>query len=113
MQDKASATEMSPRELKDRLDAGQKIAVLDVREPHELAICSLNNTFHIPMGMLPLRLAELDSYKDYDIVVYCRSGKRSQRAAQFLRENGFTRVANLRGGILAWADEVDPSLPRY
>lgn len=113
MEYQTGVSEITATDLKRRLEAGDSIAILDVREPHEIAICSLPNTFHIPLGQLPVRLTELDAYKDKEIVTYCRSGKRSQRAAQFMQENGFQRVVNLRGGILAWADEIDPSLTRY
>jgi adenylyltransferase/sulfurtransferase len=105
--------ETTVAELKRRLDAGEAVAILDVREPHELEICKLDYTFHIPLGQLPVRVAELDSHKEKDFVVYCRSGKRSERACQFLRENGFAKVSNLKGGILAWAGEVDPSMAKY
>ncbi len=108
-----SIGQISPKELKQRLDTGKSIVILDVREPHELEICQLANTVHIPLGALKDRLGELESYKDQEIVVYCRSGGRSQRAASFLMSSGFKSVFNLSGGILAWADDVDGTVVRY
>ncbi len=113
MSPEVAVKEIGPGDLKQRLEAGEEIAILDVREPHELAICKLDNTFHVPLASLPERLAELASYKDRDLVVYCRSGGRSARAAAFLVQQGFRFVYNLRGGILAWSDEVDPTIARY
>lgn len=102
--------EIQPEELKRRLDAGEDIFVLDVREPHEYQICHING-YLIPLGDLPKRVHELDLSRD--IVVHCRSGVRSAKAVDFLRQSGFKRTSNLTGGILAWADKVDPSLPKY
>jgi sulfur-carrier protein adenylyltransferase/sulfurtransferase len=102
--------EMTPRELHERLGRGEKIFVLDVREPHEYQICNLGG-YLIPLGDLPRRVGDLDSARD--IVAHCRSGKRSAEAVDFLRKAGFRRVWNLKGGILAWSDEVDPSVPKY
>ena len=113
MDNQTGLSEITAAALKGRLDAGEEVAILDVREPHELDICKLDYTFHIPLGQLPARASELSAHKQKDLVVYCRSGKRSERACQFLRENGFANVANLKGGILAWANEIDPSMPRY
>ncbi len=106
-------TEISPRALKKRLDAGENIAILDIREPHERQICKLSDTIHIPMADLPTRIGELNSWKDKELVVYCRSGGRSAHSANFLRTQGFQCVLNLEGGVLAWSDEVDPSMPKY
>src|SRR5579863_1751556 len=102
--------EMTPLELKQRLDRGDDLFVLDVREPHEFQICNLNG-YLLPLGDLPRRANELDSSRE--IVAHCRSGKRSAEAVQFLRKAGFRKVWNLKGGILAWSDEVDPSMPKY
>ncbi len=102
--------EIAPRELYQRLQSGEDIFILDVREPHEYQICNLGG-YLIPLGELPRRVHELDSART--IVAHCRSGKRSAEAVDFLRRVGFTRVWNLRGGILAWADEVDPTVPKY
>jgi adenylyltransferase/sulfurtransferase len=106
----SSVPEMTPRELKQRLDRGDDLFVLDVREPHEYQICNLNG-YLIPLGDLPKRVHELDSSRE--IVAHCRSGKRSADAAEFLRKAGFRKIWNLKGGILAWSDEVDPSVPKY
>ena len=102
--------EIQPEELKQRLDAGEDIFVLDVREPHEYQICNLNG-YLIPLGDLPKRMNELDSSRE--IVAHCRSGVRSGKAVDFLRQAGFRKVRNLAGGILAWADRVDPKMPKY
>ncbi len=102
--------EITPRELKSRLDRGDELFILDVREPHEFQICNLSGHL-IPLGELPRRVHELDSSRE--IIAHCRSGKRSAEAVDFLRKAGFRKVLNLKGGILAWSDEVDPSVPKY
>jgi sulfur-carrier protein adenylyltransferase/sulfurtransferase len=102
--------EITPMELKQRLDRGDDLFVLDVREPHEYQICNING-YLLPLGDLPRRVNELDSSRE--IVAHCRSGKRSAEAAEFLRKAGFRKIWNLKGGILAWADDVDPSMPKY
>ena len=102
--------EITPRELKSRLDRGDDLFVLDVREPHEFQICNLGG-YLIPLGEIPKRVNELDSSRE--IVAHCRSGKRSAEAVEFLRKAGFRKIWNLKGGILAWSDEVDPSVPKY
>lgn len=109
------ASEISPLELKGRLDAGDPVTLLDVREAHELEIAVINapNTVHIRMPELAEKFSELNNYKEGDLVVYCRSGGRSARCAAFLQEQGFKNVFNLTGGILSWADQVDPSLTKY
>jgi sulfur-carrier protein adenylyltransferase/sulfurtransferase len=105
-----SVPEITPRELKARLDRGDELYILDVREPHEYQICHLNGHL-IPLGDLPRRANELDSSRE--IVAYCRSGKRSADAIDFLQKAGFKKLWNLKGGILAWSDEVDPKVPKY
>lgn len=102
--------EITPRELRARLDRNDGVFILDVREPHEYQICNLNG-YLLPLGELPRRVHELDSSRE--IVAHCRSGKRSAEAVEFLRKAGFRKVWNLKGGILAWSDEVDPSVPKY
>jgi molybdopterin/thiamine biosynthesis adenylyltransferase/rhodanese-related sulfurtransferase len=102
--------EITPRELKACIDAGADAFVIDVREPHEALICRIESAL-IPLAELPLRLQEIDRARD--IVVYCRSGVRSAAAAAFLKGAGFERVWNLRGGIRAWAEEIDPTMPKY
>src|ERR1700683_585758 len=101
---------ITPRELKGRRDRGDDIYVLDVREPHEYQICNIGGHL-IPLGDLSRRVNELDSSRE--IVAHCRSGKRSAEAAEFLRKAGFKKLWNLKGGILAWSDEVDPTVPKY
>jgi adenylyltransferase/sulfurtransferase len=102
--------ELTAREVKARLDHGDDLFILDVREPHEYQICNLQGKL-IPLGELPRRVHELDSSRE--MVVHCRSGKRSADAIQFLQKAGFKKLWNLKGGVLAWADEVDPSMPKY
>jgi sulfur-carrier protein adenylyltransferase/sulfurtransferase len=102
--------EIQVEELKRRLDAGDDLFVLDVREPHEYQICNLGGHL-IPLGDLPKRVSELDSSRE--IVAHCRSGVRSAKAVDFLQQAGFKKVTNLAGGILAWADRVDPKMPKY
>jgi len=102
--------EITPKDLKARLDKGDDLFILDVREPHEYQICNLNGKL-IPLGELPRRVHELDTSRE--IVAHCRSGKRSAEAVDFLRKAGFRKILNLKGGILAWSDEVDPSVPKY
>jgi molybdopterin/thiamine biosynthesis adenylyltransferase/rhodanese-related sulfurtransferase len=101
---------ISVEELKKRKDAGEDIFVLDVREPHEYQICNINGHL-IPLNDLPKRVHELDSSRE--IVAHCRSGVRSAKAVEFLRQSGFKKVRNLMGGILAWAEKIDPSMPKY
>jgi adenylyltransferase/sulfurtransferase len=102
--------EITPQELKARLNRGEDLFILDVREPHEYQICNLRGHL-IPLGELPRRVHELDSSRE--IVAHCRSGKRSAEAVDFLRKAGFRKILNLKGGILAWSDEVDRSVPKY
>src|SRR5713101_2793289 len=102
--------DMQVEELKRRLDAGDDIFVLDVREPHEYQICDIGGHL-IPLNDLPGRVHELDSSRE--IVAHCKMGGRSVKAVDFLRQSGFTKVHNLAGGINAWAERVDPKLPKY
>jgi sulfur-carrier protein adenylyltransferase/sulfurtransferase len=102
--------ETTVEELKRRLDAGEKVFVLDVREPHEYQICNIKGHL-IPLGDLPKRMNELDSSRE--IVVHCKSGVRSAKAVAQLQQAGFRKVTNLKGGILAWADRIDPKVPKY
>jgi molybdopterin/thiamine biosynthesis adenylyltransferase/rhodanese-related sulfurtransferase len=102
--------EIQVEELKRRLDAGEDIYVLDVREPHEYQIANIGGHL-IPLGDLPNRVHELDTSRE--IVAHCKSGGRSAKAVTFLRQAGFKRVHNLAGGITAWADRVDTKMPKY
>lgn len=110
LQPQNGVPQIAPVELKKRLDNHEDIFVLDVREPHEYQIVNLGAKL-IPLGDLPQRAGELD--KNREIVVHCKSGGRSQKAAEFLTQNGFKKVSNLAGGITRWADDVDKSLPKY
>lgn len=103
--------EIGATELADQLRARQDIVLLDVREPFEWDICHVNEAVLIPLGELPGRLGELDGHKE--IVTYCHHGMRSIRALEILRAAGFSRVRSLRGGIHAWAEDVEPQMSRY
>jgi molybdopterin/thiamine biosynthesis adenylyltransferase/rhodanese-related sulfurtransferase/molybdopterin converting factor small subunit len=103
--------EITPVELKQRLDAGDDLLILDVREPNEYQINKIGGSVLIPLGELPRRYQELD--KNREIITQCKMGGRSAKAMDFLRSVGFTKVKNLRGGILEWIDKVDPSQPKY
>jgi adenylyltransferase/sulfurtransferase len=98
-------------ELKQKIDRGDKFVLLDVREPHEYQIARIPGSVLIPLGLLPARLNELD--KDADIVTQCKTGGRSQKALELLKQSGFQHVRNMTGGITAWSDKVDPSVPKY
>ena len=101
---------ISVEDLKKKLDTKADVFILDVREPHEYQICNLKG-YLIPVGDLPKRVHELDSSRE--IVAHCRSGVRSAKAVNFLRRAGFGKVYNLTGGILAWADKIDTTMPKY
>lgn len=107
----APAQRITPTELVAQRVAGQPPLVVDVREPYEREIAAIPDSVLIPLGELPARLGELD--REREIVVYCRTGARSAKALEQLREAGFPRVKNLTGGIHAWADEIDPRIPKY
>ncbi len=104
--------QITVQELKRKQDAGEDFFLLDVREPHEVPIATLGAPL-IPVGSLEARLGEIPVGKDAEIVIHCRSGARSQKAALILKNAGFTHVANLAGGILDWADKIDPSMAKY
>ncbi len=103
--------EIDPVEVKAKMDRGERFYILDVREPHEYQICSIPGGHLIPLGELPQRVHELDTADE--IVAHCRSGMRSAKAVDFLRQAGFKKVKNMVGGILAWSDKVDPRVPKY
>ena len=105
------ATEITAVELKQRLDRGDTLKIVDVREPNEYQINRIQGSQLIPLGDIPKRYEELN--RNDEIVVQCKMGGRSAKAADFLRSVGFTRVLNLKGGILEWIDRVDPSQPKY
>ena len=103
--------EISPQDLKARLDTSDRPVLLDVREDWETKLCRLDNALHIPIEELELRSEELDQADE--IVVYCHHGVRSAAVADYLRRLGYTRVRNLAGGLDAWAATVDRSMRRY
>ncbi|MGH7544187.1 MAG: molybdopterin-synthase adenylyltransferase MoeB [Gemmatimonadota bacterium] len=103
--------EISVGEVAAALERGEDVAILDVREPHEWQICHIEGAELLPLSELPARVHELDSSRTY--YVHCKTGVRSARAIEFLQEAGFTRLKNVRGGIKAWAEEVEPSMPTY
>jgi sulfur-carrier protein adenylyltransferase/sulfurtransferase len=111
--DDQDTPEMAVTELKQRLDRGEKLTIIDVREPYEWEIGNLgpHGAKLIPLGELPQRAGEID--RDATVVLQCRSGARSERALHFLRSQGYSKLYNLEGGILAWSDQVDPSIPKY
>jgi sulfur-carrier protein adenylyltransferase/sulfurtransferase len=102
--------QISVIDFKRKRDAGEDIYLLDVREPHEFQIANLGGHL-IPLGDLPARVNELD--KNREIVVHCKMGGRSQKAAELLKQAGFNKIQNLAGGITAWSEQVDPSVPKY
>jgi len=102
---------IDPVTLKTRLDRGESVLILDVREPFEIALAPFPGATHIPMGDIPSRLTELDP--DRETVVVCHHGVRSAQVAMYLAQMGFERVLNLSGGIDAWSEDADPSTPRY
>jgi adenylyltransferase/sulfurtransferase len=102
--------QLSVKDYKNRIDKGEDLFLLDVREPYEYQIAQIGGVL-IPQNDVPNRLAEIP--RDKEIVVQCRSGARSQRIAELLKEQGYTNVVNLAGGILAWADEIDPKIQKY
>ena len=103
--------ETTPVDVKRRMDAGEDLLILDVREPNEYQINRIAGSTLIPLGELPRRYQELD--RNREIIAQCKMGGRSAKAVDFLRSVGFTKVKNLRGGILEWIDKVDPSQPKY
>ncbi len=107
----ATAGDIDPVEVKAKIDRGDPFVLIDVREPHEYQICRIPYAKLIPLGDLPKRVNELDSADE--IVAHCKSGVRSAKAVDFLKQAGFKKVRNMKGGILAWSDKVDPSVPKY
>lgn len=106
-----NASELEPKQVKAKIDRGDKFVLVDVRETHEYQICNIPGAKLIPLGEVPKRLNELD--KDAEIVVHCKGGVRSAKAQGILREAGFKNVINMKGGILLWSDQVDPTVPKY
>jgi adenylyltransferase/sulfurtransferase len=108
--EKNGIPQISVKDLKKRADAGEDLFILDVREPFEYQIANIGGTL-IPQNEVPGRLGEID--RNREIIVQCKSGGRSQKIAEFLRQSGYNRVVNLAGGILAWSAEIDPKVPKY
>jgi adenylyltransferase/sulfurtransferase len=106
-----SETETDVKELKRRIDAKDDFFLLDVREPNEFQIGRIPGSTLIPLGEVPQRVTEIP--RDKEIVVHCKMGGRSAKAAAFLRQQGYKNVKNLKGGILDWSDKIDPSVPKY
>jgi len=98
-------------ELKNKIDLNSNIQIIDVREPVELAICKIQDTMHIPMKEIPSQINKFN--KNDELVILCRSGVRSAHVCEFLINNGFKNVKNLKGGILEWGRLIDPSQPQY
>ena len=103
--------EIDPTTVKQMIDRGEKFVLIDVREPHEYTICNIPFAKLIPLGNLPKRVSELNPTDQ--IVAHCKSGARSAKAVDFLKQAGFKNVKNMKGGILAWSDKVDPTVPKY
>jgi sulfur-carrier protein adenylyltransferase/sulfurtransferase len=102
--------QLSVKDLKQRIDRGEDVYIIDVREPFEYQIANIGGEL-IPQGEVPQRLGEID--RNREVIVQCRSGGRSQKIAEFLKQSGYASVVNLEGGILAWADQIDPSVKKY
>ena len=103
--------EKTVSELKAMIDSGADFQLIDVREPHEAEIASIDGALLIPMNTVPDHIAEIA--KDKPVVVHCRSGARSSRIVEYLESQGYDNLYNLKGGILAWADEIDPEMAKY
>jgi rhodanese-related sulfurtransferase len=104
--------EITASELKQRLDNGEEIQIVDVREANEVAVAKIPNSIHIPLAQVLDRMSEIDPARE--TVVHCKMGGRSARAIEALKRSGFTgNLLNLTGGITAWSNEVDPSVPKY
>ena len=108
---KVNEGEIDVTELKAKMDRGDQFVLIDVREPHEYKIANIPGSRLIPLGEFPKHVQELDP--EADIVIHCKSGMRSAKACGILRQAGFPHVRNVVGGILAWSDRVDPSVPKY
>ncbi len=103
--------EIKVMELKRLIDSGARVNLIDVREPHEYDLCHLNGSRLVPLRQIPKELKELNPSEEY--VLYCHTGNRSALAVNYLRQFGFTKVKNLKGGIDEWAAKIDHSMPRY
>ena len=104
--------EITATELKQRLDQGDDLQIIDVREDYEVAVARLPNAVHVPLAQVLSRMNEIDPNRE--TVVFCKMGGRSARAIEALQRSGFTgKLINLKGGIIGWSNEVDPSVPKY
>jgi rhodanese-related sulfurtransferase len=103
--------EILPSDVKQRLDRGEKMLLVDVREPHEFAICHIEGAVLIPMGTIPANLQKLDT--DEDVICFCHHGMRSMDVANWLRAQGVKSAKSMAGGIDRWSLEIDPKVPRY
>ena len=103
--------EITPKEVRERLDRGEKLLLVDVREPQEHALCRIEGALLIPMGTIPPNLQKLDV--DEDVICFCHHGMRSLDVANWLRSRGVSGAKSMRGGIDRWSTEIDPSVPRY
>jgi len=108
---KVTEGEIEVKDVKAMFDRGDNFVLIDVREPHEYRIASIPGAKLVPLGQVPQHLDEFD--KNADIVIHCKSGMRSAKACGIFRQAGFQHVRNMKGGILAWSDQVDPSVPKY
>lgn len=105
-------SEITATDLKERLDKGEDIQIIDVREPQEVAVAKIPDSINIPLAQIVLRMGEIDAQRE--TVVHCKMGGRSARAIEALQRSGFAgNLLNLKGGILAWSNEVDPTIPKY
>jgi sulfur-carrier protein adenylyltransferase/sulfurtransferase len=112
LEESAKMEEITALDLKRRLDAGDDLQIVDVREANEVAFCRLPDTVHIPLGEVVKRLGEIDPSRE--TIVHCKGGVRSARAITALQQAGFTgKLVNLTGGITAWSNDVDPGVPKY
>lgn len=105
------SAEISPKDVKALIDTNENFILIDVREVHEFQIGRIPTSTLIPLGDLPKKVAELDPNANY--VLHCKMGGRSAKGCDVLRQAGFKNVRNMTGGILAWSDQVDPSVPKY
>ena len=103
--------EIDVQTLKSKLDDNDDFILIDVREDQELKVCKIDRAIHIPMGVVPARLNDIDS--DKPVVVMCKSGGRSAQVCQYLNENGYSNIYNLNGGITSWALEIDSTMATY
>ncbi len=107
-----SNNDITVEELNERIQNGEEIVLLDVREQFEHDMVNIEGIL-IPLGELPDRVGELEAYKDQEIIVYCRSGARSAEGVRILKNAGFSNPRNMKGGINTWAGKIDPSMPMY